>query len=167
MLKILLSGEGKSDYGIDDGMGNWKEGPVQVYMRRCRPDEKMIIVPFDRKADSRGCTFKIQHHKNLKGHALEAFVLAVEAYYQKADAAAFYVDADREAGKTEHECRKRYIFLKNEILTGIQSVPGVRGIAVIPIKMIESWMMGDQGALERLYGKARSKADFYEQMQTL
>lgn len=37
LKKILLSGEGKSDYGIDDGMGNWKEGPVQVFMRRCRP----------------------------------------------------------------------------------------------------------------------------------
>lgn len=159
MTKLLLSGEGKTDYGIRGSDGKWIDGPVQHLMKRVGTERQLAIDAFDRKADKRGRKGGFQNRQHLDGHAFEARVLAAEAAERGYDIAAFYVDADR-AGKTEKDCSRAYHDLKDEILTGIQTVPGMKGIAVVPLKMIESWLMADPSSFNRLFGKADGVPDF-------
>lgn len=90
-------------------------------------------------------------HK-LKGHSENAFFIAQAAVDQGCDCAAMYVDGD-ESSKTPHVCQKTYNSRKADILYGMQISSNIRALAIIPMKMIESWMLGDKDAFLHLYKK--------------
>jgi len=163
MLKLLLQGEGPTDCGIVNYQtGTVEEGPVQIYIRKILGGGELMMKLLTRA----GIELQTSSHKHkrprlqphghkLKGHGIRAYLLSVEAMQQKCDGCVLYIDADKESGidaRKEHACKKRYDEIKTDILHGFQA-KSFRGIAAIPMKMIESWIMGDKEAFPRAFGK--------------
>ena len=159
MTKLLLQGEGPTDCGtVDYATGEFLEGPIPVYIRKILPNCTMEFLPREMKNRP-----KFQRSvRGLKGHGIRAYLLAAETIEQNADVAVLYVDADKSTATNatkDHVCKKRYSELKSEIMDGFErpQKKTVQGIAVIPMKMIESWMMGDPSAFEKAFGNPRGK----------
>lgn len=164
-MKLLLTGEGPTDCGkLDYETQVWKDGPVQEYLRKIAQQLgcsiEILTVEKEKIAEHRKKKRQTAALKGLQGHAKKAFFVMQAAIENDCAAAAMYVDSDKSSGerapKTQHECEKRYNELKGEILSGLRAGAGresVAPIAVIPVKMIECWMLGDKGAFERYFGE--------------
>lgn len=150
-MKIFLVGEGPTDCGWEDN-GTWKDGPVQVYLRRLIGNADILTVHKSKIRDMRKNKRQRRSIPKLPGHAVNAFFISQAAVDNGCDCAAMYVDGD-ESSKEAHICQKRYESLKREILTGLQTGADIQALAIIPMKMIESWMLGDRAAFWNLYGK--------------
>ena len=80
---------------------------------------------------------------------------------EEADAAIYYSDSDRVSGSDARKasvCQKRYDDLKGEIFKGFDAadIQGktfvCSGVAAIPVKMIESWLLADKNAFDMAFG---------------
>lgn len=163
MLKLLLQGEGPTDCGtVNYQTGETEEGPIQIYIRKIL-DNAEVTMDLLPRADMELSVFRQKRPRlqprgqKLKGHGIRAYLLSIEALRKECDGAVLYVDADKESGidaRKEFACQKRYEEIKKDILHGFQAKE-LRGVAAIPMKMIESWMMGDKNALQKAFGQAR------------
>lgn len=154
-MKLLLHGEGITDCGARDINGVWHEGPIQIFMRKINDDLEIECIDKNQLRDRA----KLQRRRQLvglKGHAPKAAVLAFIAQAEGYDAVAFYRDADRESGedpRQEHICKKRYENIKNQIMEGFsRSESNLHCIAIIPTKMIESWLLSDPQSYVNAFG---------------
>ncbi|MBO4852393.1 MAG: DUF4276 family protein [Schwartzia sp.] len=163
MLKLLLQGEGPTDCGtVNYQTGTIEEGPVQIFIRKILGETDVTMNLFPRSemelSSPKHRRIRLQpHNRNLKGHGIRAYLLSIEAMRQKCDGGMLYVDADKESGvdaRKESACQKRYDEIKTDILRGFQAKE-LRGVAAIPMKMIESWMIGDEKALPKAFGGIR------------
>ncbi len=150
-MKIFLVGEGPTDCGWEDN-GIWEDGPVQVYLRRLMNEVEILTVHKSQIRDMRKKKRQRRIIGKLKGHSVNAFFIAQAALDNECDCAAMYVDGD-ESSKDFHTCQVRYDSLKEEILAGLQIFTNIQALAIIPMKMIESWMLGDSEAFLCLYKK--------------
>lgn len=161
MLKLLLQGEGPTDCGtVNYQTGEIEEGPIQIYIRKIL-DNAEVTMDLLPRADMELSVFRQKrprlqpHGQKLNGHGIRAYLLSIEALRKECDGAVLYVDADKESGidaRKEFACQKRYEEIKKDILHGFQAKE-LRGVAAIPMKMIESWMMGDEKALTKAFGE--------------
>lgn len=166
MIKILIYGEGPTDCGaLDPLTGKLVEGPVEVYIRKILSDQEgvefTLITDLSKEKLDRP---KFQRIGNsLKGHRGKASILIRLAIADKCDCAAYYSDGDRAQGsdaRRENVCQRRYNELKDEIISGFASVRienAVHGVAIIPMKMIESWLMGDPTAFSYAFSRAEAE----------
>ena len=167
MIKILIYGEGSTDCGVHEFVTTeLLEGPVEVYIRKILSDQEGVaftLITDLRKEKLARPKFQ-RIGENLKGHGLKASILMRLAIADKCDCAAYYSDGDRAQGsdaRRENVCRKRYKELKDEIISGFASAlietpmeNAVHGVAIIPMKMIESWLMGDPAAFSCAFSRA-------------
>ena len=161
MMRVLLHGEGVTDYGKGDGMGGWIEGPIQIIIKRIVGEVEIDCVTKD----------DIKTHRNrlqrklsgLKGHGTYAALLIHIANERNVsdteweyDVVALYRDADRQSGKDARKlnvCQRRYEEIKQEIFQGFGKFPcEVRFIAIIPMKMIENWLLADPKCFVSAFG---------------
>ena len=173
-MRIMATGEGHTDIGFRDyNTGEFLEGPVLTYIRRILPSIEMDVLLWDRKtADSqiRGKGFRIQGRKGkLAGHGKIAFIFKAMANEESVDLACFYSDADKGLGvdaRKEKACERRYKELKDEIENGFKAADSLcqdgacDGIAIIPVKMIESWLLSDKGAFDKAFGNVKKCEKF-------
>ena len=162
MIKILIGREGNSDCGkVDYETGKLVEGPVEIYIRKILGEEKDIeFTVFDPK-DKKNRPKLQRSVKSLRGHKMKALLLMNRAMELKCRCAAYYSDADREQGsdaRTLADIRARYEKLKRDIFDGFaevypkhKAIGRIPGVAIIPVKMIESWLMGDPKAFPRAF----------------
>jgi len=179
MIKILIYGEGSTDCGVHEFVTTeLLEGPIEVYIRKILGDqEKVEFTLTDLRKDKLDRPKLQRIGKSLKGHGLKAFILMRLAIANKCDSAAYYSDGDRKQccdARQEAVCRKRYKGLKDEIVSGFEAArvenstaDEVHGVAIIPMKMIESWLMGDPDAISHAFpdggkkGKHKKKHRLY------
>lgn len=153
-MRVLLHGEGVTDCGARNWHGDWDEGPVQVLMRKIVDDLDIVCV---NKADIKVPRSKLQRSlRGLSGHGVVALILAHEAKVRGFGVAALYRDADRNGGsdaRKEHECRKRHNEIIHDIYQGFeQSRCNLRYIAIVPMKMIENWLLSDPNSYVKAFG---------------
>ena len=156
--KVLLFGEGPTDYGRQMyGSTEWEEGPVQYIIRKCVREEIEFINAT--KKNVRDVRIQQRTGSKLKGHGLKAYQLCVIAReLGDVDNIVCYVDADREQGssKSAREAKERVEYLYNEINMGFEQFSTERSkssIPMIPLKMIESWLLADEIAFTTCFGK--------------
>ena len=162
MISILIAGEGPTDCGkIDYETGEFLEGPVEIYIRKIlgeKKDVQFFLVDLKDKEKRP----KLQRRgKNLRGHRMKAMLLMTMAMERKYRYAAYYSDTDRAQGSDARKatiCKARYAELKQDIMDGFndgclknKEANKFRGIAIVPVKMIESWLMGDSAAFSRAF----------------
>lgn len=159
MIKVLLCGEGPTDYGtpqISDK--KWLEGAVQPIIR------KIKSVYFENVRKDSLKDRKLQRsikEAKVKGHGAKSFILSNIAKEKSINYIICYVDADREhsADKSESSAKKRFFYIYDQIKEGFNAFNAknestqVIGIPMIPIRMIESWLLSDEGAYEKCFGR--------------
>lgn len=176
MIRILIYGEGSTDCGrMDYGTGKLIDGPVEIYIRHILGKQWTVEFSLtDLKSDKTRRPKFQRIGKSLRGHDIKAALLMRMAISDKYHCAAYYSDADRVQGRDarkEAACRARYNELKDGIIRGFESarlenqrIDKIPGLAIIPMKMIESWLMGDPVAFPRAFSDGKKK--YQERQET-
>ena len=180
MISILIYGEGPTDCGeLNFLTGTLVEGPVEVYIRKILGDQEEVEFTLTDLTKEKRPKFQ-RIGKNLGKHGRNAALLMRLAIADKCDCAAYYSDADRVQGsdaRKKTECQKRYNEIRCEIVSGFASArvenstaDEVHGVAIIPMKMIESWLMGDPNAFSHAFPnggkKGKHKKKHQEQQES-
>lgn len=161
MMRILILGEGPTDVGQQDYQtGRFIEGPIPIMIRRIlnEPVAMELLDKSDRKK-LKGKHFQ-RSIRGLSGHGPCSLWAKMKASEQSFDAIVFYSDSDREDGsdpRNEVACRKRFEKVKSNIEEGFRRAQRfeVLDLAIVPVKMIESWLMADPKAFSIAFGSAR------------
>ena len=163
-MTVVITGEGVTDYGWKDfGSNVWHEGSAAVLLKRVvseytKEDVELAFVDKNElKKENRPKKFQ-RHITNLEGRGIPCFFflnLVKEKYKETKVLPVFYTDADKERKidrKTESGCKKlleeRYNQIENAVLNA-----GYDCIPMVPVKMIENWMMGDGKAIQKVFGE--------------
>lgn len=164
-MRMFLTGEGPTDCGREQfdrrtAQNIWQDGPVQIYIRKINPTIQIDTYGKHRLRDA-SSTRKTRRNqrsiRGLEGHGEKAFFVAQLATEMGYDIAAMYVDADKSSGSTQKDsasCQKRYDLVKGQVLTGLQRGGAARPVAIVPMKMIECWILGDRNAFVDVFGMA-------------
>lgn len=161
MMRILILGEGSTDVGQRDYQtGRFIEGPIPIMIRRIlnEPVAMELLDKSDRK-ELKGKHFQ-RSIKGLRGQGLYSWWAKSKAVEQSFDAVVFYSDSDREGGsnaKNKVDCYKRFKEVKSNIEEGFHRVQNadILELAIVPVKMIESWLMADAEAFSSAFGGVR------------
>ncbi|MCP5047150.1 MAG: hypothetical protein GY940_08260, partial [bacterium] len=157
---VLLCGEGPTDYGAKEyGTNQWQEGPVQPITRKTAAEE-LIFKPVEKHELKK---LRIQRGPR-SGHAIKSYKLSVIARKQNINTVICYVDADKLTGKGKKEtvARESFQVVYNQVKAGFiafnQSFRAgehdeIRGIPMVPLGMIECWLMSDREAFTKCFGK--------------
>ncbi|MEA1961980.1 MAG: DUF4276 family protein [Bacillota bacterium] len=152
--KVLLCGEGPTDYGQPIyGSTGWEEGPLQPIIRK----SVHVEIEFDCVTKQEVKEKRIQGRHKVQGHGVKAYKLCRIAEDRGAvDHIICYVDADRDAASTtsRRDFGKRVNELYSEIRDGFEKFSEERGRSSIPmiaLKMIESWLLSDETAFARCF----------------
>ena len=170
-MKMFLTGEGPTDcgrsvYDKKTGRNTWADGPVQVYIHKLAPD---LQIETYGKHELKDASAERKTRRNrrsiqeLSGHGKKAFYVAQLAAEKGYDITAMYVDADKDQGSAQKDmtsCQRRYDLVKGDVLTGLEQGGASRPMAIIPMKMIECWILGDRNAFIQVFGKAPDQAQF-------
>lgn len=154
--KILLFGEGPTDYGKPEyGLHNWEEGPVQPLIRKVVNHD--IEFVYATKEEVRSKKIQRRTGAKLSGHGVKSYQLCLIALEKgDIDNIVCYVDADREHGsrKSKRESEKRLQEIHSQIKNGFQQFSDARShnsIPMVPLKMIESWLLADDQAFAQCF----------------
>lgn len=149
-MLIAITGEGHTDYGQRDYASNrWLDGPVQGYMRGIA--KKISREPLEfhvlEKEDVRRVKVQQRNLKGLKGMGIPAKKFSILMKEKGLRKGVFYSDTDKESGtkNTEHAARKQFEERYQEIADGLE---GTEAIPMVPLRMMESWILADKEALE-------------------
>lgn len=163
-MKIFLVGEGptdcgKAEYRQRDGGYRWLDGPVQIFIRKYLPDAEIETLDrnsFLSESQNRKEKRNRRTLTGLKGHAVKAFYVSEMAKERDCYTAAVYVDADKDQGasqKTRHECQTRYDEICGQLKTGFERSGIGSYLSIVPVKMIECWLLADPEAFRVAFGK--------------
>ena len=160
-MKIFLVGEGPTDCGWPEyqereGRYVWQDGPVQIYIRKIMRDAEIeatdkagfSTIAKERKKRNRRAM------QGIKGHGDKAFIISSVAKERGFDVAAMYVDGDKEQGSTQKDtprCRKRYEEVSGQVKEGLLRGGADQYLAIVPMKMIECWLLGDPKAFKAAF----------------
>jgi len=169
--KVLLCGEGPTDYGRQKyGSTEWEEGPVQSIIRKCVFED--IEFAYATKNEVRKVRIQRTSAK-LKGHGVKAYQLCVIASeIGDINNIVCYVDADRDQGssKSAQNAKKRVDYIYNEINMGFEQFSATRSessFPMVPLKMIESWLLSDDIAFTACFGKLPTKPPLPKQPELI
>ena len=151
MTKIAITGEGSTDYGKKDyRSGEWLPGPAIIYADNIVKEQKKEVefVPIEREEVGK---IKLQGRsiKGLQGKGVTARKFSVLMHRSECDAGIYYCDADKENGiksSNQSAVNRHYERVYEEVDAGLDSD---RAIPMIPLSMIECWLLGDKDALEQ------------------
>lgn len=156
--KILLCGEGPTDYGKPEYVSyGWEEGPVQPLIRKVVNHD--IEFAYATKEEVKGKKIQRRTGAKVTGYGAKSYKLCMIAADQgDIDNIVCYVDADRKhgSGKSRLESQKRLQEVYNQISNGFQQFSQERSqnsIPMVPLKMIESWLLADDQAFTQCFGK--------------
>lgn len=153
MTKIAITGEGSTDYGKKDyRTEKWLPGPAILYADNIVKEQKKEVefVPIERKEVEK---IKLQGRsiKGLQGKGVPARKFKILMHKRDCDAGIYYCDADKENGvKSSNQAavNKHYERVYEEVAAGLDCD---RAIPMIPLSMIECWLLGDKAALEQVF----------------
>lgn len=156
-LKIALIGEGKNDIGIEARDGSWSEGAVQPILRKFIPNAD--FQPLAAKKDKKNFRTPGNKTPRFQGSMLKLRALWPILIQKRAEFGLliFYHDLDkRESGKgTATTAKKTFREAQTnaELATEeIQMRLGFELVPMIPMRMLENWLLADEEAFEESFG---------------
>lgn len=164
-IKLVVYGEGPDDYGWKDEKGKWKPGSVINFLQKCAKDmEIKLDVCYMEKAliDGKSKIKLARHLRKVEGKGIPARRFSVYAASKGYTAGIFYCDTDKApdgSQKDERNCRKHFEKIYSDVKQGLELPDSNtwKGIPMISMKMIESWLLSDQEAYKKCFGKEPSK----------
>ena len=167
IIRIAIVGEGITDCGTNVPGVGLSEGPVEMYIRKIATDCEIEFQLFTRSQLKNDNSVRLQRKSllGLSGSEIQAVKLAAIAGKQGFDIAAFFCDCDNPGNghNTEERAIRRsferlYEEIQNALEKGIMD-KDTKPLVIIPIKMIESWIMSDPDSFRIVFGR-KGKADF-------
>lgn len=154
-MQIAVTGEGHTDYGQRDYYTNqWLDGPIQGYMKKIadRVSQEPLEFHVLEKEDVRRVKVQQRNLKGLKGMGIPAKKFSILMKEKGLRKGVFYSDTDKESRtkNTEHTARKQFEERYQEIAEGLE---GTDAIPMVPLRMIESWILADENALGKVLDK--------------
>lgn len=153
MMKIAISGEGNTDYGKRDyRTGEWLPGPAIVYAENIAKEQGIDVelAPIE-KEDVKKVRLQRRSTKEVSGRGIPARKFMILVRQSDYDAGIFYCDADKETGIKSSNISavdKYYESVYEEVKIGLDSD---KAIPMIPLSMIECWLLGDKDALGQVF----------------
>lgn len=165
MIRFVVTGEGPTDYGkiiYDESkkIYRWEEGPIFSIIRHTaeKTGKKVELEAVDKKEVERKARMQRSASKlhGLTGKANDSARFSFYLSMQQYEYGIFYCDADKEPGKKNtdpHVCRNRFEQVRREVLEGCEKtgIEGMKLVPMIPLKMIECWLLSDEVAYKILY----------------
>jgi len=168
-IKVALAGEGKTDHGeqVWDGLsGNhlFNAGACQPLIRSCAEGLTLDFIVIPKHRWSGYFTYNRKRkpsRKSLPGHAMKAYVCCEIASGENCSVVAVFVDGDKhcrnehQKTKAPHVVKKRVTEIREELKTGFNHSPkkdDIKTIRMVPMRMIECWLMADAGAFGKITG---------------
>lgn len=164
-IKIAVVGEGPTDYGNMEydkksQKNIWKEGPIFPLIRHAAElfDHSVNIEAVDKHDVLKMRTQRsMRKLSGLDGKANDSARFSLFLSMRGYQYGIFYCDADKEAGTKNTDvrvCQKLLQRVYSEVETGIQKVKveNQAVVPMIPLKMIECWLMSDEKVFQELFG---------------
>jgi len=168
-IKVLLAGEGVTDHGelIPSGkicQSVKHDGACQPLIRKCADDRDMEFLVAERWIEF--STFnakKMPSKKEVPGHGQKSYACTMLANIYKCPIVVVFIDGDKSPRKdspkpkTDRAVRKRIKELRSELEIGFKKAREQLGdkigtIRMVPMRMIESWIMADRNAFKTVTG---------------
>ncbi len=150
-MVIGLLGEGKNDYGVF-GRYEWEEGAIQPLLRKFEQLQNAEIIPITKQKNK-----TITHGRKFKRtSALQLLLRQFCSERRNIDLIVVFKDCDKTSGRkaTEKEAKRKfkeiYQFLRKE-LDNFKSKFDVNGVPMIPIRMLENWLLGDEMSFRKVW----------------
>ena len=166
-IKLLVYGEGPTDYGWRDASGEWRAGPIIYLLQKCAAElQTELEIDYVDKSVIDGkkrMKFGMRRTRNVNGKGIPALRFTVYALDRGYTRGIFYCDTDKvEYGKNtrESDCKKHFEKIYEDVLQGLQDDISKKwiGIPMIALKMIECWLLADQDAYQNYFGSRPEKA---------
>ena len=138
-IKVIVCGEGPTDVGkMDCDTSKWIPGPAIAYIKNASTPKLQIDGIQKNKLP------RIQKAKCKKGHSVKAERLCRYAILKSYKVAICYVDCDNNDFETIYQdITFGFSFYSNQVI----------GIPMIPKAMIESWLLADEKAFIKVFGR--------------
>ncbi|CAO81540.1 hypothetical protein [Candidatus Cloacimonas acidaminovorans] len=152
-IKVIVCGEGPTDVGKKDcDTSEWIPGPAIAYIKNASTPKLQIDGIQKNKLP------RIQKAKCKKGHSVKAERLCRYAILKSYKVAICYVDCDNNDFETIYQdITFGFSFYSNQVI----------GIPMIPKAMIESWLLADEKAFIKVFGKKPSKPPLPKKPESL
>jgi hypothetical protein len=152
-IKAIVCGEGPTDVGkMDCDTSKWIPGPAIAYIKNASTPKLQIDGIQKNKLP------RIQKAKCKKGHSVKAERLCRYAILKSYKVAICYVDCDNNDFETIYQdITFGFSFYSNQVI----------GIPMIPKAMIESWLLADEKAFIKVFGKKPSKPPLPKKPESL
>ncbi|MFA4885517.1 MAG: hypothetical protein WC601_07065 [Desulfotomaculaceae bacterium] len=146
-IKILILGEGANDVGIYDFNGQWISGSIINLLTKINDKVELSFIPINKKHLPN--TLPMKDRPSLEGHGKVIQKMFFYSYIRKMeyDIMVYYGDTDKEAGTktTKTQAKKASQVAYKQAYDAFDKFD-VKGIAIIPLRMLESWLLADEQA---------------------
>lgn len=154
-IRVMILGEGPTDVGTEDGDGNWLEGCIPQLIKKVNPQVSLEFVPIKKNSFSI-VTLPKNGKKKFQGHGKNIQKLIIYSQLRKIqyDLIAYYGDTDKESGtkntplqaqrassEAYQQAHDAFDFFQKD------------GFAVIPLRMLESWLLADEQSFHITFGE--------------
>ena len=152
-IDVLILGEGSTDVGTLNGFGQWEKGCIMILIEKINEQVTLNYIPVQKK--SLPITLPKKDQGKFKGHGKNIQKLVIYSHVNKIahDIIVYYGDTDKESGVNNSEIQARKASKQayeqaHEALDFFNK----KGFAIIPLRMLESWLLADPTAFERTFG---------------
>ena len=152
-IDVLILGEGSTDVGIPNGFGQWEKGCIMFLIEKINEQVTLNYNPVQKC--SLPTTLPKKDQGKFKGHAKNIQKLVIYSHLKKIphDVIVYYGDTDKESGVSSSEVQaKKASEQAYEQAHKALDFFDKKGFAIIPLRMLESWLLADQEAFEKTFG---------------
>lgn len=154
-MTIGITGEGPDDYGKMNYDGNLVKGAAEGFAEKIADEDEIKIewIFIDRRNVER-TKLGSRTLRGLKGKAINAARFRKQASIMACDTLIYYCDADRDAGtknSSRHQAEERYDEIYHEVSQGLGDKYPQTAIPMIPLRIIENWLLGDRDNLSSIF----------------
>ena len=153
-VRVLILGEGITDVGGYEYNGQWENGCIINLLDKVNEQLKPIYVPIDKRNLPK--TLPMKGKRKFEGHGKNVQKMIIHAQLKgiQYNVIVYYGDTDKDAGTKNTDLQARR---SNEKAYG-QTYDAFeffdkKGIAVIPLRMLESWLLSDENAFLKAFGQ--------------
>lgn len=155
-ISVLILGEGSTDVGVVDIYGQWDKGCIINLLEKINPAINLEFIPPPNKRDiSTIKTVRKKGDPRLEGHGkiIQKLILLARKNRIVFDLVVYYGDTDKESGTSNTVLQARRASQQAyEQAYEAFSYFDVDGIPIIPLRMLESWLLADERAFLRAFG---------------
>lgn len=149
-------GEGSTDVGETDIYGRWEQGCIIDLLQKFNPVIELdFIAPPPKKDLKKIKTVPKKGAVRIEGHGVNIQKLLFYANLNNLqyDFVVYYGDTDRESGTTNSEtsAKRQSAEAYKQAQTAFD-IFNVQGIPIIPLRMLESWLLADQNSFLQAFG---------------